>query len=144
MIQKYGAALISIALVAFAFLKTAFAGDDALDAAEVWQLVALVAGAIATFFLPLVPIGWAGALKTGAAAIAALATAVVPFALQGALTFEQITIIALAVLNALGVEVGVQARASGLRGAVSGTDLRGGATDPATVDPEGVRALSSR
>lgn len=110
MFQKYAAALISIALVAFAFLQTAFAGDDSLDPAEVWQLVALVAGAIATFALPLVPIRWAGALKTGAAVVAALATAILPFAMQGSLTLEQITIVVLAVLNALGVEVGVQAR----------------------------------
>lgn len=108
MFQKYAAALISIALVAFAFLKTALA--DELDAAEVWQLVALVAGAITTFMLPLVNGPWAGALKTGSAVVVALATAVVPFALQGTITSEQLTIVALAVLNALGVQVGVDAR----------------------------------
>lgn len=130
MFQKYAAALISIALVAFAFLKTAFA--DELDAAEVWQLVALVAGAVITFLVPLVPGKWAGALKTGAAALAAVATAVVPFALQGSLSYEQITVVALALLNALGVEVGVQARAS----AIESPHV------DSSIDPEGVRALS--
>lgn len=138
MIQKYGAALISIALVAFAFLKTAFAGDGILDAAEVWQLVALVAGAILTFLLPLVPLAWAGALKTGAAAVAALATAIIPFALQGTLTYEQIAIVALAVLNALGVEIGVQARASGI------VTHAAAAGSPPVADPEGAKALRVR
>ena len=138
MIQKYGAALISIALVAFGFLKTAFA--DNLDAAEVWQLVALVAGAALTFLVPLVRGKWAGLLKTGAAALAAAATAIVPFALQGYLTPEQWTIVILAVLTALGVEVGVQARVSMID---AGTLVPG---QPATItslpDPEGVKALS--
>lgn len=129
MIQKYGAALISIALVAFAFLKTALA--DTLDAAEVAQLVALVAGAVLVYLVPLVPIAWSGALKTGAAVLAAAATAVVPFILQGTITPEQWTIVALAVLNALGVEVGVQARKSAI-------------ADPtvsALADPEGAKGL---
>ena len=150
MIQKYGAALISIALVAFAFLKSAFADD--LDAAEVAQLVALVAGAIITFLVPLVPGSWAGLLKTGASALAAAATAVVPFILQGYLTPEQWTIVILAVLTALGVEVGVQARTSALvaTGAPS-TPLVQQAGDFAVVsnttpdaialDPEGARRV---
>lgn len=110
MIQKYGAALISIALVAFAFLKTAL--SDSLDAAEVAQLVALTAGAVTVYLVPLLGGVWAGGLKTGAAIIAAAATAIVPFVLQGNITPEQWTIVALAVLNALGVEVGVAARKS--------------------------------
>lgn len=129
MIQKYGAALISIALVAFGFLKSAFRDD--LDAAEVWQLVALVAGAVLTFLVPLVGGRWAGLLKTGAAAVAAAATAIVPFALQGYLTPEQWTIVILAVLTVLGVEVGVQARVSEVKAP--------GATP---LDPEAVKALA--
>lgn len=135
MFQKYAAALISIALVAFAFLKTAFA--DTLDAAEVWQLIALVAGAVITFLVPLVPAKWSGALKTGAAVLAAVATAIVPFALQGYISPEQWTIVALALLNALGVEVGVQARKSNIE-ATRGTEGDPGIT---AVDPEGVKSL---
>lgn len=144
MIHKYGAALISIALVAFAFLQTAF-GDEKLDPAETWQLVALVAGAVATFFLPLVPAKWSGALKTGAAALAALATAVVPFALQGGLTMQQLVIVGLAVLNTLGVELGVQARTSALD---AGTYVPGQPVDisslpAAALDPEGAKAIGA-
>lgn len=138
MFQKYAAALISIALVAFAFLKTALA--DELDYAEVAQLVALVAGAVITFFVPLLSGPWAGGLKTGAAIVAAAATAIVPFALQGGITAEQLTIVVLAVLNALGVEVGVSARKSVID---AGTAAPG---RPATItslgDPEGAKALA--
>ena len=136
MFQKYAAALISIALVAFAFLKTALA--DSLDAAEVWQLIALVAGAVATFVLPLASGPWAGALKTGSAVLVALATAIVPFALQGTITPEQWTIVALAVLNALGVQVGVDARKSVID---AGTAVPGQPVTITSLDPEGVKSL---
>lgn len=136
MIQKYGAALISIALVAFAFLKTALA--DSIDAAEVAQLIALVAGAVIVYLVPLVPIRWSGALKTGAAVLAAAMTAIVPFLLQGTITPEQWTIVALAVLNALGVEVGVQARASGI---VADTATGQPVSTAVLADPEGLKAL---
>jgi hypothetical protein len=136
MIQKYGAALISIALVAFAFLKTALA--DSIDAAEVAQLIALVAGAVIVYLVPLVPIRWSGALKTGAAVLAAAATAIFPFVLNGAITPEQWTIVALAALNALGVEVGVQARASAI---VADTATGQPVTAAVLADPEGQKAL---
>jgi hypothetical protein len=125
MIQKYGAALISIALVAFAFLKTALA--DELDAAEVAQLVALVAGAVIVYFVPLLSGPWAGGLKTGSAIVAAAATALVPFLLNGGLTPEQWTIVALAVLNALGVEVGVAYRKAEIVASAPPTDREGAA-----------------
>ena len=134
MLQKYSAALISIALVAFAFLKTALAND--IDAAEVAQLVALVAGAIITYLVPLVSGPWAGVLKTGFAAVAAAATAIGPFVLQGYISAEQWTVVILAVLNVLGVQVGVAARASALS-----ADSLPGVQPAALVDPEGARAL---
>lgn len=111
MFQKYAAALVSIALAAVVFLQSAFA--DSLDVAEVAQLVAIVAGAIITFLVPLLGGSWAGGLKTGAAIIAAAATAVAPFLLTGTITPEQWMVVALAVLNVLGVELGVQARKDG-------------------------------
>lgn len=135
MLQKYSAALISIALVAFAFIKTALADD--IDAAEVAQLVALVAGAFITYLVPLVSGRWAGILKTGFSALAAAATAVAPFVLQGYITAEQWTIVILAVLNVLGVQVGVAARAS----ALSADSLVPGVQPAALVDPEGAKAL---
>lgn len=138
MLQKYGVAIVSILLVATQFVKGAI--GDGFDAAESWQLVALVAGAVVTFIVPLAKGKWTGLWKTGATLLGALAAAVVPFALSGGITPEQVTTVVLAVLTALGVEVGVEARKSGL------IDARGG--DPAAVpvvtslpDPEGRKAL---
>ncbi len=128
--KKYLAAIVPILIAAAVFLQSAFK-DNILDPAEVWQLVALVAGAIATFLVPLLPGKWAGGLKTGTALLAALATALVPFALQGTITPEQWMVVVLAVLNALGVEVGVQARV---------TDLKD-PNVPSSNDPEGKHAL---
>ena len=142
MIQKYGAALVSIALAAVVFLQSAFADD--LDAAEVAQLVAIVAGAVITFLVPLLSGPWAGGLKTGAAIAAAAAAAIAPFLLTGTITPEQWMVVALAVLNALGVEVGVQARKS----MIDAGTIVDGVTPVITtlqaqaIDPEGVRALS--
>lgn len=129
MIQKYLAAIVPILTAAAVFLQSAFK-DEILDAAEVWQLVALVAGAVITFLVPLLPGKWAGGLKTGAAILAALATALVPFALQGTITPEQWMVVILAVLSALGVEVGVQARATEIhaieaRGGLNYHDIEG-------------------
>ena len=142
MIQKYGAALVSIALAAVVFLQTAFA--DRLDIAEVAQLVAIVAGAVITFLVPLLSGAWAGGLKTGAALLAAAATALAPFLITGTISPEQWMVVALAVLNVLGVELGVQARKS----MIDAGTVRDG--EPAVItslpaqaiDPEGVRALA--
>jgi hypothetical protein len=138
MFQKYGAAIVSILLIAVQFVRASI--GDGFDNAETWQMVALVAAAFITFLVPLFSGKWAGLFKTGATLLGALATAIVPFALQGFITPEQITTVALAVLTALGVEVGVQARKSGLidaRTAKSGT----AAVITSLPDPEGAKAL---
>ena len=140
MIQKYLAAVVPILTAAVVFLQSAFV--DELDAAEVAQLVAIVAGAIITYLVPLLPGSWAGGLKTGAAILAAAATAIAPFVLQGYVTAEQWMVVALAVLNALGVEVGVQARSSALE-AAAGEVVRPD-TSAAAFDKEGARVLYNR
>jgi len=139
MFQKYGAAIVSILLIATQFVRASI--GDGFDNAETWQLVALVAAAVITFLVPLFSGKWAGLFKTGATLLGALAAAVIPFALQASITSEQILTVALAVLTALGVEIGVQARTSGLIDAgkhVAGT----AAVITSLPDPEGAKALS--
>lgn len=138
MLQKYGAAIVSILLIAVQFVRASI--GDGFDNAETWQLVALVAAAIITFLVPLFKGKWAGLWKTGFTLLGALAAAIIPFALQNGITPEQITTVALAVLTALGVEIGVQARKSGLIDA--GTVSRGQAAVITSLpDPEGAKAL---
>ena len=106
--NKYAAALLSIAIV----ILTAFVALPAeqVTPAAIVQLALLGIGAIVTYLVPLATGRWTGILKTGAAIVAAILTAVLPFVLTGHITSTQIVIVVLAALNALAVEVGVQLR----------------------------------
>ena len=108
MIQKYFAALLSIALV----VVTAFVAipADQITPTSVGQLAVLALGAVVTFLVPLLQGPWAAGLKTGAAVLAAIITAVLPFLTQGSIEPTQVAIVVLAALNALAVQVGVDIR----------------------------------
>lgn len=107
-INRYAAALLSILVT----LVAAFAAipADQFDATAAVQLGILAAGAVTTFFVPLVDGKWKGLLKTGAAVAAALLTAVVPLLSGAGLDATNLAVVVLAGLNALAVEVGVQIR----------------------------------
>jgi len=107
-LQKYAAALLSIAIV----VLTAFVAipQNDLTPTALAQLGILGLGSVVTYLVPLLDKAWAGALKTGAAVIAAILAAVIPFLTTGEITMAQIAIVILAGLNALAVEVGVQIR----------------------------------
>lgn len=108
MIQKYFAALLSIALV----IVTAFVAipADQITPTSVGQLAVLALGAIVTFLVPLLQGPWAAGLKTGSAVLAAIILAALPFFTQGYITPTQVGIVVLAALNALAVQVGVDIR----------------------------------
>ncbi|MCJ1687796.1 hypothetical protein [Rathayibacter sp. VKM Ac-2927] len=107
MIQKYLAALLPGFILIFGALQTALA-DELIDDVEAGQLLALVAGAITTFGVPLLKGRWAGGLKTGAAILAAIATLILP--LIYGFTWQALVIVVLAALSALATEIGVNAR----------------------------------
>lgn len=107
--KKYFAALISVAIVVLTALLAVPTGE--IQGAAIAQLVAIGAGAVATYFLPLVDISWRGVLKTGAAAIAAVVSILVPILeAHGIPNSTQVALMVLAVVNALGVEIGVNIR----------------------------------
>lgn len=108
MIQKYAAALLSIAIVIITALVTIPA--EQLTPTAIAQLGILAVGAIVTYLSPLLSTAWAGGLKTGAAVIAAILTGVIPFLTQGYIEPIQILVVVLAALNALAVETGVNLR----------------------------------
>lgn len=112
-VNKYLAALLSIGIV----VLTAFVAipEGERNPATIGQLAILALGAIVTYLVPLLESRWAGALKTGAAVAAALIAAIIPFWAEGAITAIQVAVVALAALNALAVEVGVQVRKDDLR-----------------------------
>lgn len=116
-LNRYAAALLSIAIV----ILTAFVAipADQLGPVTVGQLVVLGAGSIVTYLVPLLDGFWAGLFKTGAAIVAAVATAAIPLFTTGQITTVQVVVVILAALNALAVEVGVQIRKDTPKGSTS-------------------------
>ncbi|MEX1078870.1 MAG: hypothetical protein WED09_07165 [Homoserinimonas sp.] len=112
-LNKYLAALLSIGIV----VLTAFIAIPEADRtpATIGQLVILALGAIVTYLVPLLESRWAGLFKTGSAVVAAVIAAAIPFLTAGGITAVQVAVVALAALNALAVEVGVQVRKDDLR-----------------------------
>jgi len=107
MFRKYAAAILPALIILLGALQTALA-DNIIDQVEAGQLLALVAGVITTYFVPLVDGRWSGLLKTGAAVLAAIATMILP--LIFGFTWQALVIVALAALNAIATEIGVQSR----------------------------------
>lgn len=109
LLQKYATPLLSLVVVMVTAITAAL--SEPVTDTVIWQLVALFAGSVVTFFVPLLDNAWAGGLKTGAAILAAIATAVVPFSLNGGhLTGPEILTVVLAAFKALATEIGVQIR----------------------------------
>lgn len=105
--RKYAAALLPAIIVLLGALQTGLA-DGRIDETEGGQLLALVAGVGVTYCVPIVHGWWAGALKTGFAVLAAIATLIIPF-ITG-FSWQALVIIALAALQAIATEIGVNAR----------------------------------
>lgn len=106
--NKYAAAIIGIVFT----VLTAFVAlpESQRDPATLIGLVLVGLGAFGTYLLPLLKGGWAAALKVAAAVLAAVLSAVVPFVVTGTVTPTQWVIVALAAVNALAVQLGVDLR----------------------------------
>lgn len=141
-IQKYAAALLPFLLFVVGAIQAVLPGGIALD--EAWQLAALVAGAIATFFVPLVDGAWSGILKVGAALVAALATAIIPFVIPGGVwDGTALLVVVIAVLNALATQLGVSIRLDATKAAI-GTLGAPGVSGPAIPDGPAVEIVTGR
>jgi hypothetical protein len=107
--NKYLAAILNIVAVLFAAVIAAFKSGP-LTPSTIDQIVILVIGAIVVYWVPLLNTRWAGLLKVIAAGATAAATALAPYLVTGAIDLGAWLIIGLAILNTLGVGVGVAAR----------------------------------
>lgn len=105
--RKYAAALLPAAIILLGALQTALA-DNRIDATEGGQMIALLAGVGLAWGVPLVKGIWAGALKTGFTALAAIATLIIPF--FTGFSWQALVIIFLAVLQAIATQIGVAVR----------------------------------
>lgn len=123
MLRQYAAAILPAIIILLGALQTALA-DGIVDVTEGGQLIALTAGVGGTFGVRLVEGRWAGLLKTGCAILAAIATLIIPLVLG--FSWQALVIVALAALQALATEIGVQWRTKPLidAGTASGEPSR--------------------
>lgn len=112
--QKYAAALLPFFTLVVGAYQTVLpqAGEEA-DWNAIAQFAVLVAGAIATYLVPLLAIRWQGAVKTGIAILAAIISSLLPFLLpEGFDPGVSVPVIIVAVLNVIATELGVQIRST--------------------------------
>ena len=107
-LNKYAVALLQVLLLFVAALQAALT-DGLITPTEYWQLAGLFVGAVVTYYVRILDSGWAGALKVAGAVLGALIAAVIPFLTTG-WTPESVAIVALAVINALATQFGVDMR----------------------------------
>jgi|GEM_PF-3425753 len=119
MLRTYAAAILPAIIILLGALQTALA-DGIVDATEGGQLIALTAGVVGTYIVRLVDGRWAGALKTGTAILAAIATLVIPLVMG--FTPEALVMVALAGLQALATEIGVQVRVAPIDAGTAGEE----------------------
>lgn len=111
MIARYAAALLPLAILVLGVLDAAERiGANLLGWQTVVQIVILLATTGAAYWLPLVPGRWVGALKTGAAVVGAIASALVATIPTGEFTSATLILFLTAAIKAVATEIGVQIR----------------------------------
>jgi len=112
MSARYAAAFLPLAVLVLGVLDAAQrAGGSLFGWQTIIQLVILLATTGASFWLPLVPGRWAGALKTGAAIVGAVASALVATIPDGGqFTTATLILFLTAAVKAVATEIGVQIR----------------------------------
>lgn len=105
--QKYASAIILFLSVAVTPLSALLVGPVTWTA--VWQYVALLLAAVGSYLIPLLPKGWQGAGKTGIAIAGAVVAALIPV-WTGTWDRATILVLVMAVVQAVGTELGVQIR----------------------------------
>lgn len=103
MLKQYSKAIMYIALAAVAFLVTAVF-DNALSTEELLNLVVIVLGAIAVYFVPNLPAGPGGYLKAVVAFLTAGVVALLSFLTDGVSIAEWLQVI-LAAFAGVGVYI---------------------------------------
>lgn len=110
-LSRYSTALLPLAVLVLGVLDAAQrAGTSLVGWQTITQLVLLVVTTGAAFWLPLVPGKWSGALKTGAAVVGAIVSALVAVVPDGHFTQGTWILFLTAAIKAVAVQVGVSIR----------------------------------
>lgn len=111
MTTRYASALLPLAVVILGVLDAAQrAGSSLIGWQTITQLILLVATTGAAYWLPLVPGKWAGALKTGASIVGAIASALIATIPDGHFTQATLILFLTAAFKAVAVQLGVSIR----------------------------------
>jgi hypothetical protein len=110
-ITRYGAALLPLGVLVLGVFDAAQKSGTALIGWQtITQTIFLVVTTGAALVLPLVPGPWAGALKTGAAILGAVASALIATIPAGHITTASLILFLTAALKAVAVQIGVTIR----------------------------------
>lgn len=137
-VNKYLAGFLTLAISLLTAL-VAIPAEAWVDPVVVWQFAALVVSSIAAVFLPLLRGAWAAGLKTGSAVVLAAIGALIPL-LGGTFGVIQWALLGLAALNALAIQLGVDARVDAVKEAIANPAKSTAAVE--AVDPAAVRAAA--
>lgn len=146
LLAKFAPALLPLAVLLLGGLQTAFADND-ISSTEVWQLIALSAGALVTFIVPLLKGPWAAGLKTGANVLAAVAALIIPILPQFEWSATSVLFIVIGAIQALAAQIGVDIRLDQAKTVIDSRETAGVPTitslDPAAVDAVIARSVAT-
>lgn len=121
-LNKYLVALLQVAVLFLAALQAALV--NGLTETEAWQVAGLLVGAIVTYYVPILKGPWAAGLKVGGAALGAVIAAIVPLLGGWDNLFANLTIILIALVNALATQFGVDVRIDSAKRVLANPDVR--------------------
>lgn len=139
-ITRYSSTLLPLAVAVLGILQAAQSAGKAtlLDWQTLTQIALLLAGTGVVYWLPLVNSRWQGALKTGAAIVFAVVSALVAVAPDGHFTKSNLILVVTAVVKAIATELGVQIRTDAAKVIDAGSTA-----DPAVRSITSVQELST-
>lgn len=131
--QRYAPALLSLAVLLLGGYQALAAAGYGL--ADVLQFAVLATTTITTFAVPLLAARYAGWLKVGLEGLGVLATALIPFVVDGHIDRTQIVVILIAIVKAFAAHWGVAIRTDP-KVATSSVDPNSGAVVYTVTDVE--------
>lgn len=109
--SRYASAVLPLAVLILGIFDAAQrSGTSLLGWQTILQLIILLATTGASFWLPLISGPWAGALKTGAAIVGAIASALIATIPDGHFTTATLILFLTAAVKAVAVQLGVSIR----------------------------------
>lgn len=136
-LNKYLVALLQVLTLFLAAFQAAL--SDGLTATEAWQLAGLFVGAVVTYYVPILTGRWAAALKVGGAVLGAAIAALV-LVLADGWSAGSVTIVIIAIINALATQFGVDVRLDSTREALTSPTVTNVTVD--VVDPSAAAAVA--